>query len=420
MIELKKFGQVCDFVRGPFGGSLKKSCFVKDGYAVYEQQHAIYDQFSEIRYFVDEDKFNEMKRFELKPNDLIMSCSGTMGKVAIVPENVKKGIINQALLKLTPKEFLNVQYLKYWMSSPDFEERIEENTVGAAIKNVASVKVLKQIDVPIPSLSEQKQIVAILDKAFAAIDQAQANIEKNIENVKELFQSKLNEIFSHPSTSSGQDDEGWEKKSLGEIIDITHGYAFKSKDFKTDFKGCNPIVLTPGNFDEDSTLYFTHKNTKRLIGEYQKEYLFDIGDLVVVMTDLSSKMKILGKPAIIDSDNILHNQRIGRVVFKKDGIETEFLYYYFQTEKYLSNIKESATGTMVKHTAPKRIVKNQIGYPKSIDMQKKMIETINNLKSETDAIESYYQQKLSNLEDLKKSLLQKAFSGDLTQKPVAV
>ena len=78
-------GDVCGFVRGPFGGSLKKSIFVADGYAVYEQQHAIYNQFDDVRYFVGEAKFKEMKRFELLPNDLIMSCSGTMGRVAIVP-----------------------------------------------------------------------------------------------------------------------------------------------------------------------------------------------------------------------------------------------------------------------------------------------------------------------------------------------
>jgi len=131
MIELKKFGEVCDFVRGPFGGSLKKSCFVEEGYAVYEQQHAIYNQFSDIRYFVTEDKFNEMKRFELKPNDLIMSCSGTMGKVAIVPEGIKQGIINQALLKLTPKDFLDIEYLKYWMSRTS----IEDNNINMINKN---------------------------------------------------------------------------------------------------------------------------------------------------------------------------------------------------------------------------------------------------------------------------------------------
>ena len=98
--ELKKLGEVCDFIRGPFGGSLKKNCFKKSGYAVYEQQHAIYGDFT-FRYFIDESKFQEMKRFEVLPQDIIMSCSGTMGKISIVPDETPKGIINQALLKLT-------------------------------------------------------------------------------------------------------------------------------------------------------------------------------------------------------------------------------------------------------------------------------------------------------------------------------
>ena len=163
----ERFGDVCGFVRGPFGGSLKKNIFKPKGYAVYEQQHAIYNQFTDIRYFVDEEKFTEMSRFELFSGELIMSCSGTMGKIAIVPEEVQRGIINQALLKLSPKEKLLPIFLKLWMQSRGFQEQIELLSQGAAIKNMASVKVLKEIEVPIPSINEQKRIIAILDQAFA-------------------------------------------------------------------------------------------------------------------------------------------------------------------------------------------------------------------------------------------------------------
>jgi len=79
---------------GYTSGSLRKDIFKSEGYAVYEQQHAIYNQFNKIRYFIDEKKFQEMKRFELKPKELIMSCSGTMGKIAIAPKNIERGIIN--------------------------------------------------------------------------------------------------------------------------------------------------------------------------------------------------------------------------------------------------------------------------------------------------------------------------------------
>ncbi len=77
-----KLGDVCNFKRGPFGGSLKKEIFVKEGYAVYEQSHAISQDFSSVRYFIDKKKFEEMQGFKVRPNDVIMSCSGTMGRTA--------------------------------------------------------------------------------------------------------------------------------------------------------------------------------------------------------------------------------------------------------------------------------------------------------------------------------------------------
>lgn len=193
--EDKSLGDVCDFVRGPFGGSLKKSIFKESGYAVYEQQHAIYNQFSEIRYFIDENKFNEMKRFELKPNDLIMSCSGTMGKVAIVPDNITKGIINQALLKLTCKSELNVDYLKLWMDSSHFINELDKHTVGAAIKNVASVKVLKTIQIPLPPLPQQQKIVRHSDTLKAETHKLENLYQKKIEDIDELKQWTLQKAF---------------------------------------------------------------------------------------------------------------------------------------------------------------------------------------------------------------------------------
>ena len=78
--EEKSLNSICHFVRGPFGGALKKDIFVKDGYAVYEQSHAIYGAFDSFRYYINQEKFDELKRFEVKPDDLIMSCSGTMGR----------------------------------------------------------------------------------------------------------------------------------------------------------------------------------------------------------------------------------------------------------------------------------------------------------------------------------------------------
>lgn len=83
------------YIRGPFGSALKRGDMKEDGIPVYEQQHAIYNS-REFRYYIDEQKFNEMKRFQVRKDDLIISCSGTVGKVSIIKDDDPNGIISQA------------------------------------------------------------------------------------------------------------------------------------------------------------------------------------------------------------------------------------------------------------------------------------------------------------------------------------
>ena len=183
---LVALGDLCDFKRGPFGGSIKKDIFVKRGYPVYEQSHVIANDFSEFRYFVSEEKFEEMAGFSIKSGDILMSCSGTMGKVAIVDESAPSGIINQALLKLTPRKRMVGVFLKYWMESASFQQALNATTMGAAIKNVASVGTLKELQLPLPSIDTQQAIVAEIkaeQSLVAANRELIERFEKKIEGV---------------------------------------------------------------------------------------------------------------------------------------------------------------------------------------------------------------------------------------------
>ena len=87
--------------RGPFGSHLKIEFFTTSGYKVYEQQNAIHNDLKRGCYYIDEKKFKELQSFEIKSGDLIISCSGTIGKLTIIPKYFEKGIINQALLKIS-------------------------------------------------------------------------------------------------------------------------------------------------------------------------------------------------------------------------------------------------------------------------------------------------------------------------------
>ncbi|OIR25291.1 restriction endonuclease subunit S [Bathymodiolus thermophilus thioautotrophic gill symbiont] len=193
----KKWGDLCHFVRGPFGGSLKKSMFVKDGYVVYEQKHAIHNHFNQLRYFVNEDKFNEMKRFEVMPGDIIMSCSGvTLGRVAVIPKNIKKGIINQALLKLTPNELINVDFLKHWLRSNIFQKIIFEHSGGAAIPNVPAAKIMKEIMIPVPSIEKQLTIIRDIESTLIETKKLEKIYQQKIVNLEEFKKSFLQKAFN--------------------------------------------------------------------------------------------------------------------------------------------------------------------------------------------------------------------------------
>ena len=169
--EEKSIGQICKFVRGPFGSALKKEFFVKDGYAVYEQSHAIYSDFNSFRYYITDEKFEELKRFSVQPKDIIMSCSGTMGKFAIVPMDAKEGVINQALLKLTSQKGYYYKFIKSVLELPNIQNKLLSQSAGGAIKNIVGIAEIKQICIQVPELKEQEKIakfLSLLDERIGA------------------------------------------------------------------------------------------------------------------------------------------------------------------------------------------------------------------------------------------------------------
>jgi type I restriction enzyme S subunit len=393
--EKKKLGDICGFVRGPFGGSLKKNIFKEEGFAVYEQQHAIYDQFNDIRYFIDEDKFNEMKRFELNSGDLIMSCSGTMGKIAIVPDNIMTGIINQALLKLTPSKKISTVFLKLWMQSESFQDSLREYSGGAAIQNVASVAILKQIEIPLPPLPEQQRIVSILDEAFAAITVAKANAEQNLKNAKELFESYLQGVFEKKG-------DGWEEKTLKEITTLLGDGLHGTPKYTVD----GDYYFINGNNLTDGAIEFKESTKRVSIDEYNKHK-----KKLTNRTVLVSINGTLGNVAFYNDEKIILGK--SACYFNlKESIDKNFILYVLSSAYFLNYAQKEATGATIKNVSLKTMREFIVPLP-SIKDQETIVQKLDALSAETKRLEAIYWQKSLDLEELKKSVLQKAFNGEL-------
>ncbi|WP_411687612.1 restriction endonuclease subunit S [Acinetobacter indicus] len=191
------------FKRGPFGSSLKKSMFVEQGFKVYEQYCPINDDCSYARYYITPEKFEEMKEFEVKDGDFLISCSGvSLGRITQVPLNSERGIINQALLRVRlDNSKYDSDFFKILFRSPTFQKVIFENSTGSAIPNLKAAKLLKQIPVPMPNLMEQENIVTRVYELYRSISLIEESVQSAQKRVNLLTQSILAKAFSGELTA---------------------------------------------------------------------------------------------------------------------------------------------------------------------------------------------------------------------------
>lgn len=178
--------------RGPFGGALKKEDFLEDGYMVYEQRHAIHEDFEYAKYYVSPEKYESMIGFKVVPGDLIISCSGTLGRIAEVPMGAKEGIINQALLKISlNKDIMNNQFFIYQFRCKEIQDMLFGISRGSGIANMPSMNEVKAFKFICPPLELQNQFASFVQE----IDKSRSRIQKSLEASQELFDSLMQEYF---------------------------------------------------------------------------------------------------------------------------------------------------------------------------------------------------------------------------------
>ena len=168
-----RFGETGFFRKGPFGSSLTKSMFVhksENTIKVYEQQHAIKKDYSLGKYYITKEYFDStMRGFEVVTGDIIISCAGTIGETYIMPNNIEKGIINQALMRVTVVPSIDKQFFLYYFNA-NLKKNAKEESNGSAITNIPPFDVLKNWYFPLPPLAEQKRIAEKLGELLGALE----------------------------------------------------------------------------------------------------------------------------------------------------------------------------------------------------------------------------------------------------------
>lgn len=329
---------------------------------------------------------------------ITVSARGTIGYSEIRTENYLPVV---RLIVLIPNEdIVSLLFLKYVVETMDF------GNSGTSIPQL-TVPMIKKHEVQIPPLQEQKQIVTILDQAFEAIDQAKANIEQNILNAKELFQSKLNDIFS-------QKGEGWEEKMLIDLCEEKSqivGGPFGSNLKVVDYRDSGIPILRLQNIGKG---YFIDKDIKFVSKEKAEElayHSFVSGDIVLAKLGIP-----IGKTCIVP-DKYEYGIVVADVVRirpNKNIINYFFLKHFLNSQNAVQQLTDDIKGATRPRVNIAEVRNLKLSVP-SIQQQHQITEIIDNIEGDINNIIKQYEKNISNLEELKKSILQKAFAGELTK-----
>lgn len=330
------------------------------------------------------------------PHSVILSTRAPIGHLII---NSVPMAFNQGCRGIVPSGNIHYKYLYYFLSfSVDL---LNDLGSGTTFKELAAGK-LKKVEIPLPSLLEQKRIVAILDEAFAGIATAVANTEKNLANARELFESFLNAVF----TERGK---GWIDFAISDVADVVSGYSFNSSDFK---KGNPTHAIKIANV---GVRKFVLESEQRLPAQFAKEFSrFQIpeGSIVIALTRsvIADGLKVAIVPK--EFDGALLNQRVAAL--KIDNRCMRDYVFFFLCTRFVSDYVKKMANTLMQPNLSINDLRKLLVPVAPITGLRHIVQDIEALRSEVKNIESIYLQKLAALAELKQSLLQKAFSGELT------
>lgn len=176
---------------GPFGSALKKEFYVRSGYKIYGQEQVICGDASFGDYYIDEEKYKELKNCAVQAGDILISLVGTYGKTLIMPDNYEAGIINPRLMKITlNKNKVTPIYFKYYFESNALKASMDANTHGGTM-GILNLGIIRQMKIQVPPLSLQNQFAAFVER----VDQQKQTVQQSLEKLELMKKALMQEYF---------------------------------------------------------------------------------------------------------------------------------------------------------------------------------------------------------------------------------
>lgn len=411
--EIKKLGEVCEKIsRG-----ISPKYIEKNGVIVLNQKcirgHEI--NFEPSRRHDAATKNVSADKY-IRIGDVLVNSTGegTLGRVAQVRDLPKENVTVDSHISIV-RPLKDKFFLDFFGWAMVFiENEIANSGAGASGQTELARTVLENnFTLVYPkSLSEQQRIVSILDEAFTAIAMAKANAEQNLKNAKELFESYLQGVFENKG-------EGWEEKEFGEVITLLTDYhangSYEILKKNVELKDTEDFAWMVRSTDFENEF----QNNFRYIDKKGYDFLSKskIFGGEIIMSKIGNAGNVYLMPKVDKPCSLAMNLFLIKLDEKK--AIPEYTFQYLKSQKGEIQIKSRLLGMATK-TITKDNVRNIIIPFPSIIEQKTIVKKLDAISAQTKRLEAIYEQKIADLEELKKSILQKAFSGELTEKELAI
>tara|TARA_R110002126_G_scaffold270430_1_gene414222 strand:+ start:9621 stop:10796 length:1176 start_codon:yes stop_codon:yes gene_type:complete len=322
---------------------------------------------------------SEIEKFRLRDDDLLFNTRNSfelVGKSCLFKSTSNNPVLfNNNIMRIRFGPDIDQRFAAYAFCSPDVLRQLEEMKQGTTNVSAIYFKTLKTLKIRFPPIAEQLYIVAILDQVFADIEKARATAETNLKNAHELFDSYLRQVFS-------QRGEGWKNKKWAEILEIKNG---KNQRAVESSAGKYPIIGSAGK-----------------VMAYADDYICDEGTTII------GRKGTINNPIFIDTKFWNVDTAFG--LQASDRLDKKFLYYFCLNYDFTTRDKGSGRPSLVKSD----LLTVEMPVPE-INEQRRLVSEIERLNSLLAEVFSIYEKKLDCLDELKKSILNKAFTGELTK-----
>lgn len=401
MTEGWRTGRLIDFASvstGPFGSLLHKSDYVSDGVPLVNPINIVGDQITpDPEKLIDKQTVSRLASYILRQGDIVVSRRGELGRCATIGPDESGWVCGTGCFFIRPGNDVEPRFLAAMLRSDRYRRAMEMASTGATMPSVSNTT-LCNLPIAIPERNEQRRIVALLDEAFAGIATAKTNVEKSMRNAREVFSGYLDAMLDM--------NKDVKERRLGDLATrLTNGYVGPIKNVYVE----TGVPYLLARHVRDNKLKFDGKTfITNEFNQKNRKSILKIGDVLLVQSGH------IGHSAVVPEEHEGHNCHAMIVITPVEGAMTgEFLSLLFNSAKMRKEFDAIRSGSTVPHLTCKEVREMAIKLP-DLGIQKKMVAQSRELHAQTRHLESLYTRKLAALAELKQSLLQRAFSGELT------